>query len=232
MAATRFILAPIGGVFVATSLLYTFRHTIAVRTHDTAVALNRIKLQLNDIDPDNWDKQGKERVTRQKLRPAYVAPARPSVTEEIKARWNEHLIGAVDKLINANYYDLFANGMVFAKNMISEKLGNSDRSSSSSSNASVGTPLATQQTATGGIKTGVIDTQHVSLRNESSAALAARDAIRGAGSSVGSRLARAVGMDAGKVDKVVEAKTGAGLGRVADGPAGRTFYLGEGTSLR
>lgn len=88
MAATRFILAPIGGVFVATSLLYTFRHTIAVRTHDTAVALNRIKLQLKDIDPDNWDKQGKERVTRQKLRPAYVAPARPSVTEEIKARWN------------------------------------------------------------------------------------------------------------------------------------------------
>ncbi|SOV09549.1 uncharacterized protein UDID_08601 [Ustilago sp. UG-2017a] len=232
MAATRFILAPIGGVFVATSLLYPFRHTIAVRTHDTAVALNRIKLQLNDIDPDNWDKQGKERVTLQQLRPAYVAPARPSVTEEIKARWNEHLIGAVDKLINANYYDLFANGMVSAKNMISEKLGNSDRSSSSSSNASVGTPLAAQQAATGGIKTGVIDTQRVSLRDESSATLAARDAARGAGSSVGSRLARAVGMDAGKVDKVVEAKTGPGLGRVADGPAGRTFYLGEGTSLR
>lgn len=144
----------------------------------------------------------------------------------------EHLIGAVDKLINANYYDLFANGTVSAKNMISEKLGNSDRSSSSSSKASVGTPLAAQQAATGGIKTGVIDTQHVSLRNESSAALSARDAIRGAGSSVGSRLARAVGMDAGKVDKVVEAKTGAGLGRVADGPAGPTFYLGEGTSLR
>lgn len=88
MAATRFILAPLGGVFVATSLLYTFRHTIAVRTHDTAVTLNRIKLQLNDIDPDNWDKEGKERVTREQLRPAYVAPQRPSVTEEIKSRWN------------------------------------------------------------------------------------------------------------------------------------------------
>lgn len=88
MAATRFILAPLGGVFVATSLLYTFRHTIAVRTHDTAVTLNKIKLQLNDIDPDNWDKEGKERVTREQLRPAYVAPVRPSVTEEIKSRWN------------------------------------------------------------------------------------------------------------------------------------------------
>lgn len=88
MAATRFFLAPLGGVFVATSLLYTFRHTMAVRTHDTAVALNRIKLQLNDIDPDNWDKEGKERVTREQLKPAYIAPVRPSVTEEIKGRWN------------------------------------------------------------------------------------------------------------------------------------------------
>lgn len=88
MAVSRLLLAPLGGVFVATSLLYTFRHTIAVRTHDTAVALNDIKLQLNDIDPDNWDKEGKERVSRQQLKPAYVAPVRPSVTEEIKGRWN------------------------------------------------------------------------------------------------------------------------------------------------
>ncbi len=88
MAATRLVLAPLGGIFVATSLLYTFRHTIAVRTHDTAVALNRIQLQLNDIDPDNWDKEGKQRVSREQLKPAYVAPVRPTVTEEIKARWN------------------------------------------------------------------------------------------------------------------------------------------------
>lgn len=226
MAATRFILAPLGGVFVATSLLYTFRHTIAVRTHDTVVTLNRIKLQLNDIDPDNWDKEGKERVSRQQLRPAYVAPVRPSVTEEIKARWNDHVIGAVQTLSNANYYDLFANGVVSAKNLVT-RFTSPDTSSSA-----VGTPLQVQTAATGGIRTGVINTQGVSLREESSTVAAATDAVRGPGSSIGSRLARAVGLDAGKVEKVVETKTGPGLGKVGDGSAGRTFYLGEGTSLR
>ncbi|CBQ71336.1 conserved hypothetical protein [Sporisorium reilianum SRZ2] len=226
MAATRFILAPLGGVFVATSLLYTFRHTIAVRTHDTAVTLNRIKLQLNDIDPDNWDKEGKERVTREQLKPAYVAPVRPSVTEEIKARWNDHVIGAVDTLANANYYDLFANGIVSAKNLVSRY------TSPDASSSAAGTPLEAQTAATGGIKTGVINTQGVSLREENSTVSAARDAVRGPGSSIGSRLARAVGLDAGKVEKVVEAKTGPGFGKVGDGSAGRTFYLGEGTSLR
>lgn len=88
--------------------------------------------------------------------------------------------------------------------------------------------MQAQQAATGGIKTGVINTQGVSLRDES----AARDAVRGPGSSIGSRLSRAVGLDAGKVEKVVEAKTGPGLGKVGDGSTGKTFYLGEGTSLR
>lgn len=227
MAATRFILAPLGGVFVATSLLYTFRHTIAVRTHDTAVTLNRIKLQLNDIDPDNWDKEGKERVTREQLKPAYVAPVRPSVTEEIKARWNAHVIGAVDTLANANYYDLFANGLVSAKNLVSRY------TSPDASTSAAGTPLAAQTAATGGIKTGVINTQGVSLREDSSTLSgAARDEVRGPGSSIGSRIARAVGSDAGKVEKVVEANTGPGFGKVGDGSAGPTFYLGEGTSLR
>ncbi|EST07355.1 hypothetical protein PSEUBRA_003175 [Kalmanozyma brasiliensis GHG001] len=225
MAVSRFILAPLGGVFVATSLLYTFRHTIAVRTHDTAVTLNRIKLQLNDIDPDNWDKEGKERVTREQLRPAYVAPVRPSVTEEIKSRWNEHLIGAVDTVANANYYDLFANGIVKAKSVFSQV-------TSGESSSAVGTPLAVQTAATGGIKSGVINTQGVSLRAESNAKAATRDAVRGPGSSIGSRIARAVGLDAEKVEKVVEAKTGPGLGKVGEGSVGRTFYLGEGTSLR
>ena len=92
--------------------------------------------------------------------------------------------------------------------------------------------MGAQVAATGGIKTGVINTQGVSLREESSAKAAARDAVRGPESSIGSRLARAVGLDAGKVDKVVEAKTGPGLGKVSDGSAGHTYYLGEGTSLR
>ncbi|SNX87809.1 uncharacterized protein MEPE_06520 [Melanopsichium pennsylvanicum] len=226
MAISRFVLAPLGGAFVATSLLYTFRHTIAVRTHDTAVALNSIKLQLHNIDPDNWDKEGKERVTREQLRPAYVAPVRPSVTEEIKARWNEHVIGAVNTLSNADYYDLFANGIVSAKDMIS-RLGSSNHSPNTSS-GSFDTPLAAQQAATGGIKTGVINTRGVSLRDDS----AVSQALCEPGSSIGSRLARAVGLDAAKVDKVVEAKMGPGLGKVSDGNAGRTFYLGEGASLR
>ncbi|PWY97925.1 hypothetical protein BCV70DRAFT_202413 [Testicularia cyperi] len=230
MAATRFVLAPLSGVFVATSLLYTFRHTIAVRTHDTAVALHDIKLKLNDIDPENWDKQGRERVTREQLRPAYIAPVRPSVTEEIKARWNEHVIGAVDTLANANYYDLFSNGVVSAKNLVS-KLSSS--ASGESINSSAGVPLEAQTAAMGGIKTGVINTQGVSLREESDAARATREAVRGPGSSIGSRLARAVGLDARKVEQVVEGKADPrGLGSVTDGNAGRTFYLGQGTSLR
>lgn len=141
----------------------------------------------------------------------------------------EHIIGAVDTLANANYYDLFANGIVSAKNMVS-RIGSSDVSSStsSSSNQSVGVPLEAQAAATGGIKTGVINTQGVSLRDDSTV----RDAVRGPGSGIGVRLARAVGWDTGKVEKVVEAKTGPELGKVGDGNAGRTFYLGEGTSLR
>ena len=88
MAATRFFLAPVSGALVAASLLYTFRHTIAVRTHDTVVNLNDVKYRLDTIDPDNWDKQGKEKISQERLRPAYVPPQKPSVSEEIKARWN------------------------------------------------------------------------------------------------------------------------------------------------
>lgn len=132
----------------------------------------------------------------------------------------------MDALANANYYDLFANGVISAKNLVSRC------SSPDASSSAVGTPLEAQTAATGGIKTGVINTQGVSLREESSTFSAARDAVRGPGSSIGSRIARAVGLDAGKVDKVVEAKTGPGFGKVGDGSAGRTFYLGEGTSLR
>lgn len=146
-------------------------------------------------------------------------------------REQEHVIGAVDALTNANYYDLFANGIVSAKKIVS-RLGSSDYSSSSSSNASIGTPLEAQVAVTGGIKSGVINTQGVSLRDESSAGTGAIDGVRGPGSSIGSRVARAVGLDASKVEKVAEAKTGPGLGKVSEGSAGRTFYLGEGTSLR
>lgn len=138
----------------------------------------------------------------------------------------EHLIGAVDTLSNANYYDLFANGIVSAKNIVSRISGTA--SDAASGNASVGAPLQAQVAATGGIKTGVINTQGVSLRDDDSTL----SATRAPGSSIGARLARAIGIDAGKVEKVVEAKTGPGFGKVSDGNAGRTFYLGEGTSLR
>lgn len=138
----------------------------------------------------------------------------------------DHVIGAVDTIANANYYDLFAKGLLSAKNIVTH-LTSSDASSSA-----LATPLEAQIAATGGIKTGVVNTQGVSLRDENSALAVTSDAAHAPGSSIGSRLARAVGLDADKVDKLAEAKTGPGLGKVGDGSAGRTFYLGQGTSLR
>ncbi len=110
-------------------------------------------------------------------------------------RSKEHLIGAFDTLSNANYYDLFADGIVSAKNIVSRIGGTA--SDAASGNASVGAPLQAQVAATGGIKTGVINTQGVSLRDDDSTLSATRQP----GSSIGARLARAIGMDAGKVEK-------------------------------
>lgn len=247
MAATRFLLAPLSGVFVATSLLYTFRHTMAVRTHDTALALNDIKLKLNDVDPDNWDKYGRERVTREQLRPAYVAPSRPTVVQEIQSRWNvstapimrlsghasdaplaqEHLSGAVQTVSNADYYDLAANGYASLKSIVTKATGSM---TGSSSNSAMGVPLEAQTAATGGIKSGIVNTQGVSIREDQ---FAGKDISRGPGSSVGSRVAQATGIEAGKVEGVMQGKPDiGGFGSMSDGNAGKTYYAGDGTSLR
>ncbi|EPQ30473.1 uncharacterized protein PFL1_01999 [Pseudozyma flocculosa PF-1] len=224
MAATRVLLAPLSGVFVATSLLYTFRHTIAVRTHDTALALHDVKMRLDDIDPDNWDKEGKERVSREKLRPAYLPPQRLSVTEEVKARWNEQFLAGVHAVSNANYYDLLANGLSSARSLARRLTSQVSEESGSIS------PVTGKAAAASG--SGLVSTAGVSLREPTNVVQETIQEIDRPGSKVGSRLARSLGIDAGKVEKVVEAKTGPGLGQVGQGGRGRTYYLGEGTSLR
>ena len=252
MAATRFFLAPVSGALVAASLLYTFRHTIAVRTHDTVVNLNDVKHRLDTIDPDNWDKQGKEKISQERLRPAYVPPQKPSVSEEIKARWNvsdplsicfgvagtrprlslrmhcslltlnlsvvlglvavsqEHLSSAVSTVANANYYELVANGLTGAKSLVSS-VGSAAEEQINSSKPGAGS----------GFQSGLVSTEGLSLRDNSTLA-AAKSAAKGASSSV----AGALGFSTEKRNNA------SGLGRVGDGGQGHIYYLGEGTSLR
>ncbi|KAN0064896.1 hypothetical protein ACQY0O_001953 [Thecaphora frezii] len=221
MAATRILLAPLSGVFVATSLLYTFRHTIAVRTHDAALALNDIKLRLDDIDPDNWDKEGRRRVSQEKLRPAYMPPQRLSVTEEVKARWNEHLVNAVDAVSSANYYDLFANGLSTVRSLAS-RIG-----SGVSEESTAISPVTGKTVAASG---GIVSTAGVSLREPTNVVQETIQEADRPGSSIGAWPSK--GLKAEKKEKTVEGKTGPGLGHAGEGGRGRTYYLGEGTSLR
>lgn len=135
--------------------------------------------------------------------------------------------GAVEAISNANYYDLLANGFASARTLVNKATGSM---TGSTANSAMGVPLEAQTAATGGIKSGIVNTQGVSLREDK---FAGKDVNRGPGSSVGSRIAQATGVDAGKVERVVEGKPGVGgFGSMSDGNAGKTYYAGDGTSLR
>lgn len=133
----------------------------------------------------------------------------------------------MEAVSNANYYDLLANGLVSAKSLVNKAVGSM---TGSTTNSAMGVPLEAQTAATGGIKSGIVNTQGVSIREDQ---FAGKDVNRGPASSIGSRLAHATGIDAGKVEKVVEGKPGlGGFGSMSDGNAGKTYYAGDGTSLR
>lgn len=107
MAALRPLLAPLTGTAVAAVVLYSMGSSLSIRTHQLSDSLHfssRSLRRLAEVDdtedllskaniaPDtgtlasSWE----TKVEREKgkLRAAYTAPSRPSLREEIKARWN------------------------------------------------------------------------------------------------------------------------------------------------
>jgi hypothetical protein len=107
MSALRPLLAPLTGTVVAGVILYSMGTSLSTRTHQlsdsvhfSSRSLRRIAevddtedlLSKANVAPDastmasSWEAfQEKE---KNKLRAAYTLPSRPSLREEIKARWN------------------------------------------------------------------------------------------------------------------------------------------------
>lgn len=107
MSAIRPLLGPLTGTAVAGVILYSMTGTLSTRTHQLSESLHmssRILRRLAQVDdtedllskahvaPDtatlasnyeNFKESGKDQ-----LRAAYTQPSRPSLREEIKARWN------------------------------------------------------------------------------------------------------------------------------------------------
>lgn len=78
MAVPAF-LAPIGGALVAGGILYSFSDTLTQRTNAMTSKLANSRQVLNNVD--HPDPTGK-------LAPAFRAPVKPTLGEELKARWN------------------------------------------------------------------------------------------------------------------------------------------------
>lgn len=107
MSAIRPLLAPLTGTAVAGVVLYSMAASLSTRTHQLSDAVHyssfslRRLAQVDDTEdllsrahvaPDAStmattlrDVQERE---RDKLRAAYTSPSRPSLREEVKARWN------------------------------------------------------------------------------------------------------------------------------------------------
>lgn len=122
----------------------------------------------------------------------------------------EHLSSAVSTVANADYYELVANGLTGAKSLVSS-VGSAAEEQINSSKPGAGS----------GFQSGLVSTEGLSLRDNSTLA-AAKSAAKGASSSV----AGALGFSTEKRNNA------SGLGRVGDGGQGHIYYLGEGTSLR
>ena len=107
MSAFRPLLSPLTGTAVAAIVLYSMAGTLSTRTHQLSESLHlsshslRRLAQVDDTEdlvskahvaPDaatmvsSWEnfKEGE----KEKLRAAYTLPSRPSLREEVKARWN------------------------------------------------------------------------------------------------------------------------------------------------
>ncbi|UZJ57522.1 hypothetical protein CBS101457_006842 [Exobasidium rhododendri] len=107
MSALRPLIAPLTGTAVAAVVLYSMGTTLSTRTHQLSNSLHfssRSLRRLAEVDdtedllsranvaPDtvtlasSWE--AKLESEKDKLRAAYTTPTRPSLREEIKARWN------------------------------------------------------------------------------------------------------------------------------------------------
>lgn len=107
MSALRPLVAPLTGTAVAGIVLYSMGSTLSIRTHQLSESLHlssrslRRLAQVDDTEDlvsraniapdaatmaseiDDWEERQKG-----KLRAAFIQPSRPSLREEIKARWN------------------------------------------------------------------------------------------------------------------------------------------------
>lgn len=110
MSTLRPLIAPLTGTAVAGIVLYSMGSTLSIRTHQLSESLHfssrslRRLAQVDDTEDllskaniapdtvsmastiDDWEERQKG-----KLRAAFTQPSRPSLREEIKARWNVSL---------------------------------------------------------------------------------------------------------------------------------------------
>lgn len=111
MSAIRPLLGPLTGTAVAGVILYSMAGTLSTRTHQLSESLHlssRSLRRLAQVD-DTEDLLSKAHVAsdaatlasnyerlkesgKDQLRAAYTQPSRPSLREEIKARWNVSVI--------------------------------------------------------------------------------------------------------------------------------------------
>ncbi|PWN50629.1 hypothetical protein IE53DRAFT_343770 [Violaceomyces palustris] len=233
MAVSRYILAPLSGAFVATTLFYTFSHGISSTTQQTLLTLRGANHQLRDLDPDDWDKRGVRKVSDQGLQPAYQPPRNLTLAEEIKGRWNEQVLSAARAVTEANYYELVANGFSSGRKIF-DKLGGESVPSTVVDAGSNAKEFASGLVSSAGanLREG-LDSSLESVKQAAEEQKASSPGL--ASRSFGERLSSALRGSrdaAGKVKDQVEDKKGPGLGKLGDTSRSETYYLGQGTSLR
>lgn len=105
MGLLRASAAPLTGAALAGLLLYTCRESLSQRTHELTSSLHlssRSLRRLAEVDDDGLrkspfgkhvqrDLQESEEEILERIRSAYHAPAKPSLLEEVKSRWNVSL---------------------------------------------------------------------------------------------------------------------------------------------
>ncbi|KDN52745.1 hypothetical protein K437DRAFT_253946 [Tilletiaria anomala UBC 951] len=115
-----YVLAPIAGAFVATSLIYSMRHKVRTDTQAFVTALQQSRAVLDNLD-EELSAGSEASGNRQKVfPPSYVRPTRPTLAEEMKARWNEHLTGFIKQTSEIEWDSVFRNAYNKVKGVVEE----------------------------------------------------------------------------------------------------------------
>ncbi|CAD6892998.1 unnamed protein product [Tilletia controversa] len=103
------LLAPVAGAVVGTSLLYGI-HVVQTARRDAVLAQIEVRLQQQQAEEEAGRKKAPsaDEVGFVPVPTRYRSATRPSVTEELRDRWNTHIFEAID-VVSRVQWDIAAS---------------------------------------------------------------------------------------------------------------------------